>query len=277
VSDFDATTVRDALFDFVVSATEIAEARILWAEQVEARAITPPPTPWISLRQTASPAYSPTGVRYQKNSDAFREFTADAATDKIALTAHGFATGDGPVHVLSTIALPGGLAARDKFWVVVVDADHLQLATSHANAVAVSPVVVDLTSAGTGTHTLVVCGQELLVVATGHEQGTLQVTCYGGDVGDAVALLRRIRLARQLPSIAAALRAASVGVLSIGSVASRDGYVGASRVFEPRAEVLVEYVVPVRRTETASNIERATVTDPETGLVFEVDSPPLPA
>lgn len=87
-------------------------------------------------------------------------FTADSTTDAAAATAHGLNTGDGPVRVSNSGgALPAGLAAATDYWIVKVDADHFKFATSFANALA--GTVIDLTTNGTGTQTLV------------HQAGTL--------------------------------------------------------------------------------------------------------
>ncbi len=75
-----------------------------------------------------------------------------AVTDLITVTAHGLVTGDGPVQTSSTGALPGGLAATTNYWVFVVDANTFKLATSFSNALA--GVAVDITSTGSGVHTL---------------------------------------------------------------------------------------------------------------------------
>jgi len=81
-------------------------------------------------------------------------FTADDSTDEITLeVASGLQTGDGPFRLANTGgALPGGLAAGADFWVVRESATVFQLATSRANALA--GTVVDVTSAGSGTHFL---------------------------------------------------------------------------------------------------------------------------
>lgn len=80
-------------------------------------------------------------------------FTATAATDQLAIAAHGMSTGDGPFRVTNSGgALPTGLAVDTDYWVIKVDADNIKLASSKANALAAT--AIDLTSAGTGTHTL---------------------------------------------------------------------------------------------------------------------------
>lgn len=81
-------------------------------------------------------------------------FTA-ATTDIVTAVAHGLVTGDGPFRVTNSGgALPTGLAALTDYWIVRLTDDTFKLATSYANAVAATPVVVDITATGSGTHTL---------------------------------------------------------------------------------------------------------------------------
>lgn len=78
-------------------------------------------------------------------------FTAVAATDVITKTAHGYLTGL-KVQVSTTTTLPAGLSAATDYFVIKIDADTFYLATSLVNAQAGTRI--DITSAGTGTHTV---------------------------------------------------------------------------------------------------------------------------
>ncbi len=82
------------------------------------------------------------------------EFVADAATDKLLFgSAHGLTTGDGPFRLTNSGgALPGATAAATDYWAIVVDSDEIKLATSLANALA--GTAVNVSDAGTGTHTM---------------------------------------------------------------------------------------------------------------------------
>lgn len=80
-------------------------------------------------------------------------FTADSTTDQLLHTAHGLLTGDGPVRVSNGGGgLPSGLVAATDYYVILVDANHLQLAPTRADAFA--GFALDLLSNGTGTQTL---------------------------------------------------------------------------------------------------------------------------
>lgn len=80
-------------------------------------------------------------------------FTADPTTDLLHAVANGRLAGDGPLQLTNSGgALPGGLAAVTDYYWIPVDADHGYLATTRTRALAAWPI--DITSAGTGTHTL---------------------------------------------------------------------------------------------------------------------------
>lgn len=74
-------------------------------------------------------------------------FTADAGTDALTATAHGLSDGD-QVHVSSTTTLPDPLAADTDYFVISATTNTFQLATTSGGS------AIDLTDAGTGTHTV---------------------------------------------------------------------------------------------------------------------------
>lgn len=75
---------------------------------------------------------------------------ADAGLDQLAINQE-YATGT-QVSVATGGTLPGGLAAGVTYYAIRVDATHVQLAASYADAMAGIPV--DITSAGTGEQKL---------------------------------------------------------------------------------------------------------------------------
>lgn len=80
-------------------------------------------------------------------------FTADNTTERLSATAHDMQTGDGPFRLTNSGgALPTGLSAGTNYWCIRIDANTLQVASSYANAIALTPVA--FTTDGTGTHTL---------------------------------------------------------------------------------------------------------------------------
>ncbi len=75
-----------------------------------------------------------------------------AADDNVTLAAHLMETGDGPFQFTTTVTLPAGLVLVTDYWAVKTAAGTFKVATSLANAKA--GTVVDITDAGTGTHTI---------------------------------------------------------------------------------------------------------------------------
>ena len=85
------------------------------------------------------------------NTPSAATFTADASTEVCTAAAHGMKTGL-IVRVSTTTTLPAGLSGATDYFVIYVSADTFKLATSLANAQA--GTAIDITSAGTGTHTI---------------------------------------------------------------------------------------------------------------------------
>jgi hypothetical protein len=85
--------------------------------------------------------------------------------NNLTVTGHGLFNGQGPIQLATTGSLPSGLAASTDYWVIYIDANTIQLATSQANTVnstgmavptgSGAPVPITLSSAGTGTNTIV--------------------------------------------------------------------------------------------------------------------------
>jgi hypothetical protein len=82
---------------------------------------------------------------------SFSDFTADASTDILThsnINLFRYTR----VQVSTTTTLPSGLAAATDYYVIKVTDTEIKLATSYANAVA--GTAIDITDAGTGTHTI---------------------------------------------------------------------------------------------------------------------------
>lgn len=82
---------------------------------------------------------------------AFSTFTADASTD-ICTHSNINLMPYTRVQVSTTTTLPAGLAAATDYYVIKVTDTTIKLATSYANAVA--GTAINITDAGTGTHTI---------------------------------------------------------------------------------------------------------------------------
>jgi hypothetical protein len=74
-------------------------------------------------------------------------------SDQVTLTAHGFVTGAGPVRLTGS-DLPAGLSTGTDYWIIRVDADEIQFATSEANARAGTAVATSDDGSGTMTVTI---------------------------------------------------------------------------------------------------------------------------
>lgn len=68
----------------------------------------------------------------------------DNATDTLEIIGHGLNTGDGQAGIRAKFpgALPTGYASSAIYWIIRVDADHVKLASSSANALAGTAVAI---------------------------------------------------------------------------------------------------------------------------------------
>ena len=77
--------------------------------------------------------------------------SVSSVTGTLHITGHGLLAGT-PVQVASTVALPTPLVALTTYYVIVTDADQIQLALT--NAAALVPTPISFTDAGSGTITV---------------------------------------------------------------------------------------------------------------------------
>lgn len=261
------STVEDALQSWIATATGIASTSVIWGLQNDQR----PPTPFVTLRVMN---VLRTGLDWRNYADAPLVLTPITITGEAGgvflAPAHGLKQGDGPVQVMSTLTLPGGLAAVTNYWAIPVDVDHLQLASTFLDAWVPTPVVV--TDAGTGTVTVVStantrrAGAELNALSRGMRRVTLSVQCFGGDADGAAsptALLDAVVSA--LPGRAKLLRAAGVGVMQTSAVGSTDGIVNAT-VLEPRATLTLTLSLKSEVQDPDTYIERVVATPTVDGV-----------
>lgn len=80
--------------------------------------------------------------------DTFVPGDVNTADDEVTLTAHGFATDDGPFQLTTGTTLPAGLSLATDYFLIVVDVNTVQFSLT------VSGAAVGITDAGVGTHTL---------------------------------------------------------------------------------------------------------------------------
>ena len=79
-------------------------------------------------------------------------FTA-AASNVCTMAGHGYATGNGPVQVTTSGGdQPAGISLTTDYWIIRLSSSTFSLATTQA--LARVPTAVDITDAGSGTHTI---------------------------------------------------------------------------------------------------------------------------
>ncbi len=84
---------------------------------------------------------------------ADKVFTAANGTEIFSASAHGLLTGDGPLQVSNSGGgLPTGLSGSTDYWVIKIDSGTFYLATSRANAIAGTHLLIS--GNGTGTQTI---------------------------------------------------------------------------------------------------------------------------
>lgn len=76
-------------------------------------------------------------------------------------TAHGMTTGDGPYRLATTGGLPFDVAVDVNYWIIAPTADTFKLASSHANAIALT--AIDITTDGTGVQTVLRTANDVTV------------------------------------------------------------------------------------------------------------------
>lgn len=126
---------------------------------------------------TVTVAETTTGVSTQPTQD----FTASATTDRLTCNEHKLRAGD-QIILSTTGTLPAGLSTSTRYFVRDVDPNTFKLSDTGSGA------AIDVTSAGTGTHSFYVVGgvQITLPTAATTTAGRyrLWVTVYSGSAKD---------------------------------------------------------------------------------------------
>lgn len=282
----DLTPIERALQAWVVAASGLPDGRVIWSGYGLRRPQLPDPpnNQWISLKFSENNNDAWPWVDELANPLTFTAFTltADATTPPGILTAaaHARLTGDGPVQLTTTGALPSGLALLTDYWLVVLAANTFRLAASFEDAMAVSPIPVAMTSAGTGVHTLAAtddslrAGEEQVTVVSDYVSGTLSIQCYGGPPTGSrspVNILRTVVSSAQLPSRKEAFEDAGIYVNASGRINDIGSVLSSSR-YEPRAYVDIEvtYVAEVSETSTIITRVEGTITGSDTELALDI-------
>ena len=129
------------------------------------------------------------------------------ATDTFTAAAHGMPTGYGPVRLSNSGGgLPAGSAVDTDYWIIKVTDDTFKLATSKANALA--STALNITTDGTGTHTVLRVANDVLMAQLKQEldavPGKTYTVVQTADAGDTDVLTITVDTAGKFVSLAVA-------------------------------------------------------------------------
>ncbi len=124
----------------------------------------------------------------------FNAADVDTVADEITVVAHGYATGDAINYYLlpsDGAASPTGLSTGTVYYVIKVDDNTIQLATSLANAVAGTQITLGtagtnsstvLNPAGAAAQSVIMTGRDALVFSADHAVRTADKLYFDGDI-----------------------------------------------------------------------------------------------
>lgn len=282
----DWVAIQAAMQQWVMNGSGLTDQQVVWGQQDAPR----PPSPAITMRLSNIAEQGRMWLDTSANPLTFTDLTVtsvDTTANTFAIAAHGLLTGDGPVQLTTTGALPtasgGNLVADTDYWVIAPDADHLQLARTYADTgggqgAGNTATPIDLTGTGSGTIHVVAtadtlrAGQEIEAVSRGLVTVTLELRCHSDSatgLNMAVALLERVRGRRYLPSQQAILDGVNVGLTHVERVRAILG-IRDALLFEPRAYLDIQFCVAIEESENETIIETAEITDLITGQTIDV-------
>ncbi len=257
--------MRKALQNWVVACTGLPPTKVVWARQMDA---AKPLRDGIIMMiyVVDDEGYSWVDIEDKYLTFANKTITA-VSGNNLTIPAHDLRTGDGPVHLVGG-DLPAPLEIGVSYWVIVVDANTIQLAAQFEDTggdpdlVHGNPIVpITLTDAGSGLMTLtdvdektLRAGEEIQHVQRGMVRMTLQLFSYvNDDTGEdgAIAILRRVASRYKLPTNRAILDNAKIAVTSMERTRSMLGSRDAV-LFEPRAwlDIAMSFVEEQREDGT---------------------------
>jgi hypothetical protein len=275
----DWTAVGTALRAWAVAGSGLSADKVVYGQQDAPR----PAAPAIVMR-VSNIAETCRWVDEEDNPLVFVDkvvSAVDAAANMLTSVGHGLLTGDGPVRLDSSGAVPGGTLEDKDYWIIAPDADHVQVAATYVDTGGGqgggNPTTpIDLIDAGSGTITIACtdntrrAGQELLSITRGYLRVSLELRCHSVDAtgpNTATAILERVRSRRWLPSQTARLEAANIGRMGVEHVSAQIGIRDAA-LFEPRASLIVNFNVPAQESEPLTIIESTEITDLMSDRVF---------
>ncbi len=267
----DWVAVQAALHAWTLAGSGLTADKVVWAQQDAPR----PQGPAIEMRISNIAETRTMEEATEDNPLVLATKTISAVntgTNVFTCVAHGLSTGDGPVRIVSTVALPAPLLVDTDYWVIVLTVDTFQLAASYSDTgggqgAGNTTTPIDLSSAGSGVITLsstadtLRAGEEINALSRGYLKVTLELRCHsatGVGVNMATSILQKVRAKRLLPSQIDILRAAHIGLIGIDRVRAILGIRDAV-LFETRAYADCHFCVVAEEGEAQTIIETATV------------------
>jgi hypothetical protein len=227
-------TVSRAIATWVRGGSGLDNDHVFFAYEGKPR---PPAAPYIVITVQAVKGVGHDWSTYEDNPLEFDPLTVtavDTSANTLAIAAHPFANGDGPIRL--TGALPAPLALATDYWVIYGDAGHVKLATSYANTGGQLPLgagntitPIDLTTTGSGTIQVlatadtVPAGKELAHVAQGFREVTLHLECIAPEDGGYAATVMLSNVIASLQLYTYDLDQAGVGISDFGQSFSQGG------------------------------------------------------
>lgn len=269
-SALDWTAIPAAIYNWVLKGSGFSSSQIYWEQQSSQR----PPEPCISMLIRRVEDAGLPWVDASRNVLTFAPLTVSSVStgaSTLTITAHGLVTGDGPVQF--TGSLPAPLKLLTNYWVIVINTNTIQLASTYTNTGGnfggntITPMTLTTTGSGTiilsDTASTVRAGQEALMAARSPKRMRVQLTCYastGIGLSMATAVLQRIATRAALPSQLSILDNANVGFNYCEHVRAVRGTKDAV-LFEPRAVMEVVMNLPDQESETGGIIEQYVLTN----------------
>lgn len=272
----DWQAIDNAIRAWVVAGTQLPLQSVYWGNQDSAR----PPGPAVEMNRYAEHTTGRALLDHKVQYVTFAPLTVSGVSTSagtLTVTAHGFTNGDGPVRIVSTAIVPGGLAPLTDYWVIFVDPNTIKLAKTfvatggtYVNGAPsgnpVTPIV--LTDTGSGTITLVStaktlrAGREIQYASRSLERLSLMLQCHAIDgvgLNTAMSILDRLKARQRLPSQQKILKGARLALIECQRARSIHGIRNAVQ-FEPRAMMEVLFTTPSEEFEFGTIIDRVSGT-----------------
>lgn len=269
MSAIDLPTQMLAIRDWVWRSAGLDEKKVFWYYDGGDR----PKAPFIELSIESIGQVAHDWTITEDNPLVFSDVTvtADHATSQLHGVDHGLLTGDGAIRLTTTGVIPTGLAVDKDYWLIKIDADHVQVAETFFNAMG-DPTRVPVTFSDDGTGTLKIVqttrservGEELKRTVQGFREVSIRMQCFAlpGTVHEAVSRLADVITA--LPLHIDALDAAGLGISDLGA-ASPEGIIKSVEgrrglILEPRAIVDITAYVTATASDFINYIQRIKLT-----------------